>query len=233
MAAISSGLPSRPIGWRSMKAWRTLSIGSPLDLLEVSIRPSSEGSRSCRDRSRCNARLADEVGRDRLGEADDGGLRGAVDVAVGDAAHRGGARRDIDDRASALLQHARQEGADRTVHRLDVEIEREVPVGVRGGEDRAVVNEAGAVEEDVDRPDLARERLDRLVRAHVELARLGVQAGEPGDVDVGRDHARPLPCEGLGRRAPDARRGRRQQGRLAGIVQPSRPLLPSMFPRPF
>src|SRR5271156_4542909 len=32
---------------------------------------------------------ADEVGGDRLGETDHRGLRGAVDVAVGDAAHRG------------------------------------------------------------------------------------------------------------------------------------------------
>src|SRR3984957_15288127 len=31
--------------------------------------------------------LADEVGRDRLGQANHRGLRGAVDVAVGDAAH--------------------------------------------------------------------------------------------------------------------------------------------------
>jgi hypothetical protein len=38
-----------------------------------------------------------------------------------------------------------------------------------------VVNEAGAVEEDVDRPDLPRERFDRLCRAGVELARLGVE----------------------------------------------------------
>ena len=77
------------------------------------------------------------------------------------------------------------------------------------------MDEAGAVEEDVDRSDLARQRPHGVRRAHVELARLGVEASEPGDVDVGRDDARALPREGLGRRAPDARRGRRQQRRLA------------------
>ena len=113
MAAISSGLPSRPIGWRSMKAWRTLSIGSPLDLLRVSIRPSSEGLSigAGTDGVAAHA-LADEVRRDGFGQADDGGLGGAVNVAVGDAAHRGRAGRDIDDRAVAPLQHARQEGVD-------------------------------------------------------------------------------------------------------------------------
>ena len=62
------------------------------------------------------------------------------------------------------------------------------------------MDEAGAVEEDVDRPDLARERLDRLVRADVELALVGVEALEAGDVDVRRDDARALARKGLGRR---------------------------------
>ncbi len=48
------------------------------------------------------------------------------------------------------------------------------------------MDEAGAIEEDVDRPDLARERFDRLVRADVELALVGVEAFEAGDVDVRR-----------------------------------------------
>ena len=114
----------------------------------------------------------------------------------------------------ALLQHARQKGADRAVHRLDVEIEREVPVGVRSGEHRSMVDEAGAVEENVDRPDLARQRLDRLVRADVELALVGVEAFEAFDVDVRRDDARALARKGLGRPAPDARRRRGQQRHL-------------------
>ena len=42
-----------------------------------------------------------------------------------------------------------------------------------------MMDEAGAVEEDVDRPDLTRERLDRLVRADVELALVGVEALRP------------------------------------------------------
>src|ERR1700729_2333140 len=93
--------------------------------------------------------LADVIGGHRLGEADHRGLRGPVDVAVGNAAHRRGAGGDVDDRPPALLQHARQKAADHAMHRLDVEIEREVPVGVRGGEDGSVVHEPGAIEEDV------------------------------------------------------------------------------------
>src|ERR1700722_15360814 len=83
------------------------------------------------------------VRRHRLGEADLRGLGRAVDVAVGDAAHRRGAGSDVDDRPPALLQHARQKGANRAVHRFDVEVERELPVGVRRGEDRSMMNEAG------------------------------------------------------------------------------------------
>src|ERR1700734_1354830 len=47
--------------------------------------------------------LADGVRRHGFGEADHRGLRGAVDVTVGDATHRGGAGGDVDDRAPALL----------------------------------------------------------------------------------------------------------------------------------
>src|ERR1700722_3754807 len=158
--------------------------------------------------------LGDVIGRNRLGQADHRRLRGAVDVAVGDAAPRGGARGDVDDRAPALLQHARQKGADHAMHRLDVEVEREFPVGVGSGEDRAMMDEARAVEEDVDWPDLPRQRLDRLVRADVELALVGIEPFETGDVDIRRNDARALAGEGLGRAAADAGRRRRQQSNL-------------------
>ena len=90
-----------------------------------------------------------------------------------------------------------------------------------------MVDEAGAVEEDVDRPDLARQRLDRLARAHVELALLGVEADEAGDVDVGRDDPRALALKGLGRRAADSRRRRRQHRCLPRQSSRHEALLPS------
>ena len=76
------------------------------------------------------------------------------------------------------------------------------------------MNEAGAIEEDVDRPDFARERFDRLGRAGVELALVGVEACEAAEVDVRRDDVRALARKGLGSPAPDARRRRRQQRHL-------------------
>ena len=54
------------------------------------------------------------------------------------------------------LEHARQEGADRPVHRLHVEVEGEIPVLLGAFEHRAVMHEAGAVEEHVDRADRPR-----------------------------------------------------------------------------
>ena len=58
-------------------------------------------------------------------------------------------------------EHARQEGADRAVHRLHVEVEGEIPVLLAGVEHRAVMHEAGDVDQNVDRPDLGRIGLDR------------------------------------------------------------------------
>ena len=77
-----------------------------------------------------------------------------------------------------------------------------------------MMDETGAVEEDVDRPDPARERLDRFVRAHIELTLISLEAGEATDVDVGRDDPRALAGKGLGRRAAYARRRRGQQRHL-------------------
>ena len=43
MAAISCAVPSRPIGWRSMKAWRTAASVWPVFLASVLMRSSSDG----------------------------------------------------------------------------------------------------------------------------------------------------------------------------------------------
>ena len=53
------------------------------------------------------------------------------------------------------------------------------------------MDEARAVEQDVDRPERAGERLDVVARAHVELAPVGVEPFEGVEVDVGRDHPAP------------------------------------------
>ena len=154
--------------------------------------------------------LADEIRGDRLGEADHGRLARAVDIAVRDAADRGRARRDVDDRArfpalGRALQHARQEGADRAVHRLDVEVEGKIPVLLGAFEHRAVMHEAGAVEEHVDLADRGRELLHRRRVEHVRAlrSRADLQPVELRRVDVGGDHLRALRA-----RTPPPWRGR-------------------------
>src|SRR6185437_14497552 len=78
-------------------------VGTALSLDAIVERRRLDGARG--DRIAAYA-LLDEVGGDRFGEADDGSLGSAVDEAVGDAAHRGGARRDVDDRgATPARQH--------------------------------------------------------------------------------------------------------------------------------
>ena len=56
-------------------------------------------------------------------------------------------------RARRPLEHAGQEGADGAVHRLHVEVEGKIPVLLRAFQHRAVMHEAGAVEEHVDLAD--------------------------------------------------------------------------------
>ena len=110
------------------------------------MRPLSDGLSIVPGQIALQRRLADEVGRHRLREPDHRRLRRPIGVAVGKAAHRGGAGSDIDDRAAALRQHAGGEGADRPMHRLHVDVERKIPVGVREVERSAVMDEARAVE---------------------------------------------------------------------------------------
>ena len=164
--------------------------------------------------------LADEVGRDRLGEADHRRLARPVDIAVRDAADRRGARRDVDDGArfpalGRALEHAGQEGADRAVHRLDVEVEGEIPVLLGAFEHRAVVDEAGAVEEHVDLADRGRELLHRRRVEHVRALRAARQPVSPSSFAASTSVAitsapsranasavaRPIPCPAAVRNA--------------------------------
>jgi len=92
--------------------------------------------------------------------------------------------------------------------RGDVEIERDRPVGFAAVEHAAVMHEAGAIDEDVGRPErshrLLRERIDCGVRAYVELVAPGRgKAFELARVEIGRDHRRALGDEGLADGAAD------------------------------
>ena len=55
-----------------------------------------------------------------------------------------------------------------------------------------MVDEARAVEQDVDRPDFARQRCDRFSGTDVELAPVRVETFEAVEIDVGRDDPRPF-----------------------------------------
>ena len=64
----------------------------------------------------------------------------------------------------ALLQHARQQRLDRAVHGLDVEVEGEVPILVGAFENRALMHEAGRIDENVERPGPSGDELPRRIR---------------------------------------------------------------------
>ena len=158
----------------------------------------------------------DEIGGDRLGQPDHRGLGCAVGMPVGETAHGGSARGDIDDRTLSLRQHARDEGAHRAVHRLDVDVEGEIPFLVGAFQHRAVVHEPGGVDEDVDRSGLRRQRLDRGGGAYVDATGRG--AGEIRElcrIQIGRPDLRALIEEGLGDCSPDALPRRRDDSRLS------------------
>ena len=118
-------------------------------------------------------------------------------------------------------EHPGQERADGVEHRLGVDRERAVPVRVGAVEHGAGVHDAGAVEEDVEWPDLGRQGGDR-----GDVSDVQAPCGAPGQrrqqvlVDVGGDDLRALAHERLGACAADALRRRRHQRDLA--CQPSR-----------
>ena len=90
--------------------------------------------------------------------------------------------------------------------RGDVEIERDRPVGFAAVEHAAVMHEAGAIDEDVGRPDRPdrplREHIDCGGRAYVELFAPGRgEAFELAGVEIGPDYR--LGDEGLADGAAD------------------------------
>ena len=105
------------------------------------------------------------------------------------------------------------------MHRLDVQVEREVPVFVRAMQGVAVVHEACAVEQHVDGADLFRNSLHGGRIQHVELQAFGyaglLQAFHAVFADIGRDHPGALARERHRRRAADAGTRRRTECGLA------------------
>src|ERR1700722_13603747 len=146
---------------------------------------------------------ADEIGSDGFGQSDDRGLARAVNVAVGDAAYRGRARRDVNDRSFASLQHARQERLNGAVYRLDVHAGGEVPIGLRAVEDGAVMDKSGTVEEDVDGPDASCEGANGVGGADIERLQFARQSFEFRGVEVSRNDAAALACKRCGSGAAD------------------------------
>src|SRR5712691_192809 len=195
IASSVSGLPLRYVYGASKAAVIGLTKSVAADFIKKGIRANANA-------------FFDEIGGDRLGEADYRRFRRAVDVAERQAAHRGGDRGNVDDRAAALLDHARQKGADRAVHRFHVEVEGEVPIGLRAFEHGAVVHVARAVREHIDRADARRELFDLGRVAHVELLALGaLQIFYLGGIEIGRDDFAAFAHEGLRDGPPDSLAG--------------------------
>ena len=121
--------------------------------------------------------------------------------------------------AALVLQHAGQRGLDRPVLRAHVQVQREVPFLVGRLQHRAVVDEAGAVEQHVDRRhgvDHARDRLlVQDVEGHATHARHALEAVQQLGVDVGRPDLRAFRGQRQRAGAPDSLSGRRHQRRLA------------------
>ena len=125
-------------------------------------------------------------------------------------------------------QHRRQERLDRAVHRLDVQIEGELPVLVGAFEHRAVRHIARGIEQDVHAADLLGRCLHRRRVEHIEPQGLChavlLQRRQSGLIDVRGDHASAFARERQRARLADTRRRRRAERRLA--LEPSRHVTP-------
>jgi hypothetical protein len=160
----------------------------------------------------------DEIGRDGFRQADHRRLGGAVDEAVRRGDDRGDGRGHVDDAAAAVFQHGGQEAAGHLVHGPHVQPPGKVEILGVAVEDRAVVDEARAIEQDVYRTRLGGEIGNGRVVGHVEAVGLRPGLGhgrQRVSVDVGGEDLGALGEKGPRRRLPDARPGRGDQGALA------------------
>ncbi len=156
----------RPMGWRAMKSRRAFST-SP----SAAMRCSSEGDSTVPGQmALTRTALLDEIDRERFSKADYCGFGRAVDKPIRRAFDAGSAAGHINDAALFRGRHRGDERAARAIHRLHVEIERKIPVRLRAIEDRALVNEAGAIEENVESAQFGGKGVDRVDVANVERA---------------------------------------------------------------
>src|SRR5262245_23237465 len=81
-----------------------------------------------------------EVGGNRFGQTNYGCLGGPISIAVRQAFDGRNARRHVDDRAAAVLQHGGEERLDDAVHGFHVEVEGKIPILLRAFEHRALVH---------------------------------------------------------------------------------------------
>jgi hypothetical protein len=145
--------------------------------------------------------LLDEIDGESLGEADYGGFGGAVDEAIRRAFDAGSAAGHINDAALFGGGHCGDEGAASSIHRLHVKVEGEIPIGFGAIENRALMNEAGAVEENVDGAEFGGESVYGVDVADVEFAGFDrrVSGGEFFEevfVDVGGEYLGAFAREG-------------------------------------
>ncbi len=107
----------------------------------------------------------------------------------------------------------------RAVHRLDVEVERKIPVLVGTVEHGAVMHEAGGIEQDVGLAGALGHRGDGCAVARVELCDFGdafaLECGELALVDVGGEYGRAFARKGQRAGAADADGGSGDEGALA------------------
>ena len=94
------------------------------------------------------------------------------------------------------------------MHGLDVEVERKVPIVVAAFQHRAMMHEAGGVEQHVDGTDPLGHGRDGGAVADIEAGHFrdafARQCSEFLVIDIGRDHGRAFACESDRARAADA-----------------------------
>ena len=166
--ATSSGLPSRPTGicgrifeLRMSSRDRRHHLGA-----DVAGRDGVDGDALLRD-----------LERERLGEAVHARLRRRV-VGLAERALRAVHRRDVDDAAPVALDHAVDDLLAHVEQAVEVGPHDRVPVDLVHLLEGHVARDAGVVDQDVDRADLALHLGDR-ARARVDV---GDVAGDGEDV---------------------------------------------------
>ena len=161
-----------------------------------------------------------ELARERLGEADDPGLRRGV-VRLAPVAVHADDRADVDDRPRALLHHRPGHCATRVEDRAEVRVDHRAPVVVGHAREQAVASQAGVVDEHVDVAGLVDEPLRVFGRRDVGLDRAAA--------DLRRRATRPRPCRSDSRRRPRAP-ARASSSAIARPMPREAPVTSASFP---